>query len=157
MMNKLMSFAVLSAIVSLPVSASASAYFVFPGTMCTPVSGSAAYTADGAVYNASTSSWLDVSCPIVRPTFNSDAYGAWLEYLDDSTWDMTCVWRTEAPLSTTVVSVSQTTSVDDTYYRELYYDNPPDINQGAAHFLCSLPPRTYGYTYVIQYKVGWSF
>ena len=144
-------------VLATPGVAAADSYEVYPATACQVVSGVAQYTNDGAVANGSTSSWLTVSCPVVRPVYNGSFGDAYFEYNDNSTSNISCTLRSEAELCTSYFSSTLTSNVDNSSYYQFYYSGMSDYNHGSVHFLCSIPPWNTGQSYLVQYNVSWLF
>lgn len=116
----------------------------YPGAVCVAVSGGAYMLFGGTVMNASSTSELNVMCPLVNDSSHGSLAGATIWVFDrNSTRDVSCTLFSETVSGSTVSSFSntQTSSGFGSSVQTLSF---PALGAGQHYFVTCSIPRTDG-------------
>jgi hypothetical protein len=118
---------------------------IIPGTSCQPVFGTAEYIVDGSVQNFSTTSTLELDCPVVRenigtatPVINNAT--VWVVNPGPTNTSVSCSLYTESHNSGSFMGVTVNSSSINPNPQPLNFGAVNGAANWAVHFRCSLPP-----------------
>lgn len=134
--------------------------FTSPASACRRVTGGQlAVTADGAIYNTSSTELMEVDCPVLTTYAGAgDSGQAFVTYLDSSPLTLGCTLVSEDADSTANSLRSLFSAVDENYYHTLSFTSGSAVSLfdgGFVHIRCTIPPKdSANYP---SYIIGFSF
>lgn len=128
----------------------------YPGMMCTAVTGAgtATYGADGRVRNASTTTTLQVNCPVIRDNNAATVTASWaMSIVDPLASNSSCTLYSRRSGGGLVAFQTQNSIWSTPAQNELLFTPISAEADGYTHFNCTLPVSVGGqYHHINSYR-----